>query len=199
MSAGPGGRCRGGATSGDGGGRGRYQMGTGTGSRQHPPQLPPGDPGSSSSPPSPGAQGMVYRPDFHGVVRRSATRSARHGVEETQPGAGAGGAGGWRFSPSALDRAHHRGSSRWEFLGGSEPLDGAGLSPPFGGGGAAEELDPGGKEAGKGGSQGAHPLTLLESKSPERPFSRPGESERDFRMRLADLGREARDEAGWTA
>src|SRR5690606_7450052 len=40
--------------------------------------------------------------------------------------------------------------------------------------------------------QGAMPITLLESKK-HRVCSRPGESEREFRMRLADLGREARD------
>jgi hypothetical protein len=40
--------------------------------------------------------------------------------------------------------------------------------------------------------QGASPITLYESKE-KKAFSRPGESERDFRMRLADLGREARD------
>jgi hypothetical protein len=38
------------------------------------------------------------------------------------------------------------------------------------------------------------PLTLLESKA-RKVVSRPGESEADFRMRLADLRREARDEA----
>ncbi len=40
--------------------------------------------------------------------------------------------------------------------------------------------------------QGSMPITLFESKA-HRVFSRPDESERDFRMRLADLGREARD------
>jgi hypothetical protein len=40
--------------------------------------------------------------------------------------------------------------------------------------------------------QGAHPITLYESRS-LKAVSRPGESEREFRMRLADLEREARD------
>ncbi len=40
--------------------------------------------------------------------------------------------------------------------------------------------------------QGELPLTLFESKA-TKLVSRPGESERDFRMRLADLGRESRD------
>ncbi|MBE0410568.1 MAG: hypothetical protein IBX69_12640 [Anaerolineales bacterium] len=40
--------------------------------------------------------------------------------------------------------------------------------------------------------QGAHPITLYESKV-RRMFSRPEETEQDFRMRLADVGREARD------
>jgi len=42
--------------------------------------------------------------------------------------------------------------------------------------------------------QASLPLTLLESKA-RKLVSRPGESEADFRMRLADLRREARDEA----
>ncbi|HEX6927350.1 MAG TPA: DUF87 domain-containing protein [Longimicrobiaceae bacterium] len=41
-------------------------------------------------------------------------------------------------------------------------------------------------------ARGAMPLTLLESNK-HRVCSRPDESERDFRMRLADLGRQARD------
>ena len=40
--------------------------------------------------------------------------------------------------------------------------------------------------------QGAHPISLYESKA-RRVFSRPDESEQEFRMRLADIGREARD------
>ncbi len=40
--------------------------------------------------------------------------------------------------------------------------------------------------------QGAEPLRLFESRV-HKTVSRPGESEREFRMRLADLGREARD------
>ena len=41
--------------------------------------------------------------------------------------------------------------------------------------------------------KGEQPITLFES-TRFKEVSRPGESERDFRMRLADLGREARDE-----
>lgn len=41
-------------------------------------------------------------------------------------------------------------------------------------------------------AQGSLPITLFESKA-HKTFSRIDESERDFRMRLADLGREARD------
>jgi hypothetical protein len=43
--------------------------------------------------------------------------------------------------------------------------------------------------------QSAEAITLFESKG-RKAFSRPGESEREFRMRLADLGREARDAEG---
>mgnify|MGYP006196376563 CR=1 FL=1 len=46
--------------------------------------------------------------------------------------------------------------------------------------------------------QAEHPITLFESKA-HKVVSRPGESERDFRMRLADLGREARDAAADSA
>jgi hypothetical protein len=74
---------------------------------------------------------------------------------------------------------------------GAEPLPGAsfGALPPEAA--KAGNYDRWGKELVRW-IQGALPITLYESKR-SKAVSRPGESERDFRIRLADLGREARD------
>lgn len=139
-------------------------------------------------PPFARAEGMIYRPAFmaSAEVRYS---SARHGVEETralqvvtalEDG----------VLPFSLDRAVTV-DLPVELLE-SEPLDGAGFATLPAEGAQPKSYDRWGKELVRW-IQGEHPVTLLESKS-RKAFSRPGESERDFRMRLADLGREARDE-----
>jgi hypothetical protein len=163
-------------------------MGAGTGHSNTRPMLPP-DIREFFVPPFARAEAMIYRPAFmaSAEVRYS---SARHGVEETravqvvttlEDG----------VLPFSLDRATTV-DLPLELLE-AEPLDGAGFATLPAEGAQPRSYDRWGKELVRW-IQGAHPVTLLESKS-RKAFSRPGESEREFRMRLADLGREARDEA----
>jgi hypothetical protein len=138
-------------------------------------------------PPFARGEGMAYRPALLATaeVRYS---SARHGVEESrsltllsplEDGP----------IPFSLDRTITADLSA--DLLDTEPLDGVGFAtlPPDGA--QPRSYDRWGKELVRW-VQGAHPITLYESKA-HKVFSRVGESERDFRMRLADLGREARD------
>jgi hypothetical protein len=73
----------------------------------------------------------------------------------------------------------------------TEPIDGAAFAPLPAEASQARSYPRWGKELVRW-IQGAFPITLFESKA-HKAFSRPGESERDFRMRLAVLGREGRD------
>jgi hypothetical protein len=73
----------------------------------------------------------------------------------------------------------------------SEPLAGAGYAPLPPVAAQPRVYDRWSKELARW-VQASQPLRLLESRS-RKAVSRPGEDERDFRMRLADLGREARD------
>ncbi len=140
-------------------------------------------------PPIARAEGMVYRP---AILTAAEVRfsSARQGIEETRPA---------RVLtyleeghiPFATDRAAPT-ELDFEMLD-TDPIDGAsfGSLPPE----AAQpkSYDRWGKEIIRW-IPGAFAITVYESKA-HKTFSRPGESEREFRMRLADLGREARDAA----
>jgi hypothetical protein len=75
----------------------------------------------------------------------------------------------------------------------SEPVTGAAFLPLPAEASAAKSYDRWSKEAQRW-IQSAAPLTLWECKA-RRAHSRPGESEAEFRLRLADLRRAARDEA----
>lgn len=130
---------------------------------------------------------MIYRPAFLGSyeVRYS---SARHNVEETQS-----------FQvlvhledgpiPFSLDRAQT--VELPTDLLDTEPGEGVAFAPLPGEATQPRSYDRWGKELVRW-IQGAHPITLYESKV-RRMFSRPEETEQQFRMRLADVGREARD------
>lgn len=133
---------------------------------------------------------MTYRPGFLASAEARYS-SPRHGVEETralqvlvplEDGP----------IPFALDRA-----SVVDLpidLLRTDPLEGAGFAPLPGEGAQPRSYDRWGKEVVRW-IQGAEPITLYESKF-RKAVSRVGESEREFRMRLADLGREARDAEG---
>lgn len=138
-------------------------------------------------PPFARGEGMAYRPALLATaeVRYS---SARHGVEETraltllsplEEGP----------IPFSLDRTATADFSL--DLLDTEPLEGVAFAPLPPDGAQPRSYDRWGRELVRW-VQGAQPITLYESKV-HRVFSRVGESERDFRMRLADLGREARD------
>jgi hypothetical protein len=151
------------------------------------PMLPP-DIRELFVPPFARGDGMVYRP---AVLASAEVRysSPRHGVEETrsvqvisplEEG----------VLPFSLDRS--LSVDLPVDLLEAAPLDGAAFAPLPAEGAQPRSYDRWGKEMVRW-IQGAHPVTLLESKS-RKAISRPGETERDFRMRLADLGRESRDE-----
>jgi hypothetical protein len=138
-------------------------------------------------PPFARGERMVYRPAFLGSyeVRYS---SARHNVEETQsiqvivdledgP------------IPFSLDRAQT--IELPTDLLDTAPVEGVAFAPLPGEATQPRSYDRWGKELVRW-IQGAHPITLYESKV-RRMFSRPEEPEQEFRMRLADVGREARD------
>jgi len=138
-------------------------------------------------PPFARGEGMAYRPAFltNAEVRYS---SARHGVEETRslqtltP-----------FQEGPIPFALESTASvdlPVELLE-SEPMEGVGFAPLPSDAAQPRNHDRWGKELVRW-VQGAHPITLYESRA-RKAFSRPGESERDFRMRLADLAHEARD------
>src|SRR5690606_32531112 len=71
------------------------------------------------------------------------------------------------------------------------PLVGVGFAPLPAEAAQAKSYDRWGQELSRC-IRSCAPITLFESKV-HKLTSRPGESEREFRMRLADLGREARD------
>src|SRR5690606_26992104 len=73
----------------------------------------------------------------------------------------------------------------------TEPVESAAFGPLPPEGAHARNYDRWAKELVRW-IQSEYPLTLFESRA-HKVFSKPGETERDFRMRLADLGREARD------
>ena len=74
----------------------------------------------------------------------------------------------------------------------AEPLEGARFATLPGEASQARSYDRWAKELARW-IQGAQPITLYESKA-RKTVLRPGETEREFRMRLADLAREARDQ-----
>jgi hypothetical protein len=136
-----------------------------------------------------GADDLTYAPAL-GIFLDAAYRSNRHGVDETR-----------RIAvvipfesgpvPVTWDRAGVV-AVEIEHLEAS-PVDGArfGELPPA----ASQPRSYGGweREAQRW-VQSNLPITLLESKT-RKAISRPDESEAEFRMRLADLRRDARDEA----
>jgi hypothetical protein len=140
-------------------------------------------------PPIARAEGMVYRPAILAAaeVRYS---SAKHGIEETRP---------VRVLtyledgpiPLSTDRAV---PTDLDFdLLDPEPVDGASFQTLPADAAQPKSYDRWGKEIVRW-IPGEFAITIFESKA-HRTFSRPGETEREFRMRLADLGRESRDAA----
>jgi hypothetical protein len=138
-------------------------------------------------PPFARGEQMVYQPGFLGSyeVRYS---SARHNVEETQslqvlvnledgP------------IPFSLDRAQIVDLP--VDLLEADPEQGVAFAPLPGEATQPRSYDRWGRELVRW-IQGAQPIKLYESKV-RRMFSRPEETEQEFRMRLADVGREARD------
>lgn len=135
------------------------------------------------------AEGLTYRP---AVIAAAEVRysSAKHGVEETRS---------VRLLadlevghiPFSTDRVVATGLEIDDL--DAEPIDGASFQPLPAEATQAKNYARWEKELGRW-IPGAFPITLLESKA-HRTTSRPGESEREFRMRLAGLGREARDAA----
>lgn len=138
-------------------------------------------------PPFARGEGMVYRP---AVLAAAEVRysSSRHGVEETRA---------FTFlspleeGPLPFSPERTAGVELTLELLDPEPMPGVGFTSLPSDGAQPRSYDRWGRELVRW-VQGAHPITLYESKA-RRVFSAVGESERDFRMRLADLGREARD------
>jgi len=140
-------------------------------------------------PPLARAEGLTYRP---AVIAAAEVRysSAKHGIEEIRPirvlAALEEGA-----IPFSTDRAAATELEVDQL--DTEPIDGATFQPLPADATQAKSYDRWGKELGRW-IPTAFPITLLESRS-HKVFSRPEENEREFRMRLADLGRESRDAA----
>jgi hypothetical protein len=139
-------------------------------------------------PPIARAEGMIYRPAVFASleVRYS---SPRHDIDESRPIQVLASLeeGPVAFSP---ERA-----STVEFVPDlleTEPVDGASFATLPADAAKPKNYDRWGKELVRW-IQSTQPITLFESGA-HKVFSRPGETEREFRMRLADLGREARDE-----
>jgi hypothetical protein len=152
------------------------------------PLLPPGIPEHFLAPLR-GGEGLRYRPAL-GAFVDVAYRNARAGVDESEsvqvllPFAEGPMAVNWdRAEEVDLELEHLE----------ERPLDGAAFLslPPDAT--QARSYTAWGREAQRW-IQSNRPLTLLESKA-RKAISRPGEPEAEFRMRLADLRREARDEA----
>ena len=135
------------------------------------------------------AEGLEYRP---AVLAATEVRysSARHGVDETRQiqvtvplDEG--------VIPFSIEQA---ATVDLPLDAVSEqPIEGTGFSPLPGVATQARSYGAWGKQIARW-IQGSERVTLLES-TRHRVTSRPGESEREFRMRLADQGREARDAA----
>jgi len=152
------------------------------------PLLPPGIPEHFLAPLR-GGDGLQYRPAL-GVFVDVAYRNARAGVDETQP------------IRVLLPFADGPVAVNWERAEEVEleleyledrPLDAAGFLPLPSDATQARSYTAWGREAQRW-IQSHRPLTLLESKA-RKVISRPGEAESEFRMRLADLRREDRDQA----
>jgi hypothetical protein len=138
-------------------------------------------------PPIARADGLTYRPALlaSAEIRYS---SSRHDIEETRPVQALVELADGPI-PFSADRA-----TPVELpvdLLDTEPVDGAAFAPLPPEASQARSYPRWGKELVRW-IQGAFPITLFESKA-HKAFSRPGEGEREFRMRLAVLGREARD------
>lgn len=139
-------------------------------------------------PPATGdAPGGAYRPAVYASLEARYAQG-RYGVDETRtlqvlvplddgP------------IPFALERAEVVDLPAEHLL--PEPLPG-GFAPLPAEASVARNYDRWGKELARW-IKDTQPITLLESKA-HKLVSRPGESEREFRMRLADAAREARDE-----
>jgi hypothetical protein len=132
-------------------------------------------------------EGLTYRP---AVLTAAEVRyaSARHGVDETRSVVTIVPLDDGPI-PFSLDRAATVDLTP-EHLD-TEPLDGASFAVLPAEAAQPRSYDRWAKELVRW-IQGAQPVTLYESRV-HKVVSKPGETERDFRMRLADLGREARD------
>ncbi len=139
-------------------------------------------------PPIHSAEGMAYRPAFLAAAEVRYA-SSTHNVDEArslqvivplEDGP----------IPFSLDRAEVV-DLPVDYLE-AEPRPGLGFEVLPAEGSQPKPYDGWGKDVARW-IKGDHPITLFKS-SRFKEVSRPGESERDFRMRLADLGREARDE-----
>jgi hypothetical protein len=136
-----------------------------------------------------GADDMIYNPAF-GIFLDVAYRSSRHGVDETRrvpvlvPFDSGPVPVTWDRAAAVDLEVEHLETS---------PLDGAAFGDL-----PAQASQPrsyaGWEREAQRWVQSNLPITLLESRS-HKVVSRPDESEAEFRMRLADLRREARDEA----
>jgi hypothetical protein len=135
-----------------------------------------------------GAEGMRYAPAV-GVFCDVAYRNARTGVDETRPTRvllpfdGGPVPVNWDLAEEVELELDHLETA---------PMDAAGFDALPADATQPRSYTAWGREAQRW-IQSNLPLTLLESKA-RKAISRPGESEADFRMRLADLRREARDE-----
>jgi hypothetical protein len=132
-------------------------------------------------------QGMRYRPAVLAALEARYT-SARHGVEESRS---------LQVLVELLDAPLAFGTDRAvtvdlpiEWLE-TEPGEGAAFETLPGEATDPRSYDRWGRELVRW-VQANEPITLLGSKR-HKAVSRPGETEREFRIRLADLGREARD------
>jgi hypothetical protein len=132
-------------------------------------------------------EGVRYRPAVLAALDARYT-SARHGVEESR---------NLQVLVELLDGPLAFGTDRAvtvdlpvEWLE-TEPQEGAAFESLPGEATEPRGYDRWGRELVRW-VQATQPITLLDSKR-HKAVSRPGETEREFRMRLADLGREARD------
>jgi hypothetical protein len=134
-----------------------------------------------------GSDGLRYHPAL-GVFVDVAYRNARAGVDETRPVRLVVPFGD---SPVPLDWDRTEVVElEFDYLEDA-PLDGAAFEPLPPDASQARSYTAWGREAQRW-IQSNVPVTLFESKA-LRAISRPGETEAEFRMRLADLRREARD------
>jgi hypothetical protein len=168
------------------------------------PERPPAPAQAAGAPPSPrpllppgiaehflaplrGGDGLRYRPAL-GAFVDVAYRSARAGVDETRPVRVV-----VPFSEGPVPLDWERAELvelELDYLEDA-PLDGASFAPLPPDAAQARSYTAWGREVQRW-IQANVPVTLFESKA-RKAISRPGESEAEFRMRLADLRREARD------